>query len=296
MYFHSQFAQAAIGLTTAALGAVAWSTLAQANSDPRGIWYDHNGRGAVEIKECASNASRLCGHVVYVKKARNKKRCGMQIIGNVRSNGRGWIYSPKRGRSYALALKRLSENRLRIIGNANSRYFSKTYTWKRAPASVVNCGKPATVAKAKTKAPVKQAAAPAPKTKPVVDSVAKTAPVPTTAPVAKPAADSKPKTAEADTGTASTGSAALFATSAAAATATPEPAPEVVDAEADAPVDDLSPPGGLTKGGDDRLGKLKSVIDKFTGGKGLKGFSGKGKGKCKFRIPYVGRTINVPCK
>jgi len=274
-----------VGFGTLALSALSFAASAHAGGDPRGIWYDHNGRGAVQIKECASNAKRLCGHVVYVKKARHKKRCGQQIIGNVKRNGRGWIYSPQRGRSFPLAMKRLSTNRLRIVGNAGS-FFTKTYVWKRAPDSIINCEQ-AIVAKAKTK--------PAPK--PVAKTKVATPTTSTT--------ETKTTTTdkERDQGNASSATAALLASPVVAAAPTPEPTPVETSVESQSPdtdtevADDLSPPGGLSNGGGDKLAKLESVIKKFTGGKGLKGLKVKGKsgGKCKYRIPYVGRTIRVKC-
>lgn len=303
MTFRVLTSHTSAGFATVAFTALSFAASAHAAGDPRGIWYDHNGRGAVEIKECASNASRLCGHVVYVKKARNKKRCGMQIIGNVRGNGRGWIYSPKRGRSFPLALKRLSNNRLRIVGNAGS-FFTKTYIWKRAPDSVVNCGQ-AVVAKAKAQPVAKPVAKPAVETP--QRTVAKAA-----APVTQPSQKKTqaPANRDTDAGNASSATAALLLAPAAAAASapTPETAPApVAQVAQDIPAtatpsttvaDDLTPPGGLSNGEDGKLGKLKEVINKFTGGKGLKGFKlkGKGRGKCKYRIPYVGRTIRVPCK
>ncbi len=284
-----------------ALSALSFTASANAAGDPRGIWYDHNGRGAVEIKECSSNAKRLCGHVVYVKKTRHKKRCGQQIIGNVRSNGRGWIYSPTRGRSFPLAMKRLSNNRLRIVGNAGS-FFTKTYVWKRAPDSIVNCEQ-AIVAKAKVAPTVKPVAKA--KVTPTVKPVAKASPATTPA---KPKTEIKTTTASTDSepGNASSATTALLATPVVAETpapeavpvATPEPEANTEEPQANTDgVDDLSPPGGLSDGGDDKLAKLESVIKKFTGGKGLKGLKGNGKsgGKCKYRIPYVGRTIRVKC-
>ena len=289
----SQLKRAVLTLGTLSVSALTLSALSHAGTDPRGIWYDHNGRGAVEIKECASNAKRLCGHVVYVKKARNKKRCGMQIIGNVRGNGRGWIYSPKRGRSFPLAMKRLSNNRLRIVGNAGS-FFTKTYIWKRAPDSIVNCEN-AIVAKKKAK----------PVAKPVVTAAAK--PVTPTKTDATPAPANTPPASESNNTSSAT--AALISRTRVSEPEVAEAQPEPVAAAAettateetatnqDEPaVDDLSPPGGLSNGGDEKLGKLKSVIDKFTGGKGIKGIKLSGKRKCNFRIPYVGRTIKVPCK
>ncbi len=70
---------------------------------------------------------------------RTHKRCGMQILGNVTDSGGGWIYSPDRGKKYSVELTRLSDDKLKVIGNAGS-FFSKTYTWKRAPDDVARCG------------------------------------------------------------------------------------------------------------------------------------------------------------
>lgn len=285
MFLRSQVRSTALSGAAFAATAILFSASAHAAGDPRGIWYDHNGRGAVEIKECSANPNRLCGHVVYVKKSRHKKRCGMQIIGNVRKNGRGWIYSPSRGRSYPLAVKRLSDSRLRIVGNAGS-FFTKTYIWKRAPDTIANCNQP-TLAKKKDE-PVKAKAA-----QPVA---LETTPANNTSPDTN---NAKPETKADDLPTASTATAALLATP---IVAEPEPEPEATEVENKTgepqEVNDLAPPGGLSKGEGNDLGKLKSVIKKFAGGKNLDdlniGTSG-GK-KCKFRIPYVGRTIRVPCK
>ena len=282
------------------IGLLALALPAGAAANTQGIWYDHEGRGAVEIRPCAKDDSRLCGYVVYVKKQSNIKRCGMQIIGNVKSNGSGWIYSPKRGRSFPLSLKRLDDNRLRVVGNAGSRFFSRTFTWKRAPDSIVNC----------------------PGASPVVES--KAAPRPEAPPATvigtSPAKNSKTHHSTQQSGTigtaatAASATAALITTSAAndraptasqaskpQATRNAKPAEampavterEVPTAEQTSPAagqneeaNDLTPPGGLSKS-NGSLDDVKGHIRKFvkTGGKG----------KCKFRIPYVGRTINVPC-
>lgn len=278
MSFTGSLSKVGLGLTTLMGSAIALSSASNAAGDPRGIWYDHNGRGAVEIKECSSNPKRLCGHVVYVKQERHKKRCGTQIIGNLRTSGRGWIYSPKRGRSYPLALKKLSNNRLRIVGNAGS-FFTKTYIWKRAPDDIANCNQPVVAKKAKAR---------------VIKAAAKPEPQPTKSIKAKVA----PRTQEIETiepGMTSSATAALLATPAVAPAPveTTEPEAPATASDNGEPVDDLTPRGGLSTGEGDKLGKLKSVIDKFTDGKGIKL---SGKGQCKYRIPYVGRTIRVPCK
>ena len=68
-------------------------------AEPTGIWYDHTGRGAVEIVKCGSN---LCGKLVWLKNASHKEGCGLQIIGDVKplSSGvwdGGWIYRSREG-------------------------------------------------------------------------------------------------------------------------------------------------------------------------------------------------------
>ena len=85
---------AAMLLTAAALSTS--STAASANG-PLGVWLDHTGRGAVEIKPCGD---KLCGHVVWVKSTTDSKGCGRQIIGDAVAAGgksslhRGWIDLP----------------------------------------------------------------------------------------------------------------------------------------------------------------------------------------------------------
>lgn len=285
--------------------AIAFAAAASASTGAQGIWYDHEGRGAVEIRPCASNKSRLCGYVVYVKKAKNKKRCGLQIIGNVKSNGWGWIYSPKRGRSFPLKMKKLSNDRLRIVGNAGSRFFSKTFTWKRAPDSVVNCEQAAKPIEAKASA--KPAAETSASIEPA-GTASKPAPVSrsnkedatsgqtgtrsersaTTALIAKP----KPKTAAAAETTQGKQQTAVASEAGDRDTVKTQAAAEDEQAggieEDDTAENDLAPPGGISRpklSMSDIEGKIRKFVK-----------AGGSKKKCNFRIPHVGRTIKVPCK
>ncbi len=113
-----------------------------AKLSPVGVWLDHTGRGAVEIKPCGK---KLCGHVVWARKKKDsKKGCGKKLIGNLRKINsrtwdRGWIYSPERGRRFDLEIKPVSANKLRILGYMGNKMFSKTMYWKRAPASLERC-------------------------------------------------------------------------------------------------------------------------------------------------------------
>src|SRR5262245_62650419 len=95
----ARFAALAAGLA----GSVAAASAQQAT----GVWIDHTGRGAVEITECGGG---LCGHIVWLKDAKNKQVCRNQVIGNAKpvSAGvwdRGWIIDPDDNSRYSVELK-----------------------------------------------------------------------------------------------------------------------------------------------------------------------------------------------
>ena len=75
--------------------------------EPTGLWYDHTGRGAVEITKCGG---QLCGRLVWLKDAQHAKQvCGIQIIGDVKpmANGawdNGWIYDPEQDAKFSVEL------------------------------------------------------------------------------------------------------------------------------------------------------------------------------------------------
>ncbi len=245
-------------LTLAAAGALIWTSGSEAaTSDPTGIWFDHNGRGAVEIAPCAGGPG-LCGTVVHITDAANAKRCGMQILGNVTPDGGGWIYSPDRGRKYSVALTRLSDDKLRVVGNAGS-FFSKTFTWKRAPDSIARCGEERAAVPAKPAETAKADAPQAPTPPPQVAATTETFTGATSASLALIGAPKRrPAAEEAPVPAAGTTSARPVATEKAAPATTTAAAP-VADTDAD----------------------VESVVPER---------------KCKFKIPYVGRVISVPCR
>lgn len=241
------------------LGIVLCSATAHAASDPTGVWLDHNGRGAVEISPCA-DGNGLCGYVVHVKDPKNAGRCGLQILGNVTQGG-GWIYSPERKRKYPVSLKRLSGDNLRVVGNAGS-MFSRTFTWNRAPDDVARCGE--TVAKAPAKP-----AAPQPDT-PTIEN----------APVIDTRESSAASTAPLHTG-ASSGALALMASpkiriEARKPVASPTPEPAAAEAPA-------MEPGHIAATGETAPAETVDTAQEE-------------QRICKFRIPYVGRVIEVPCR
>lgn len=141
-------------------GAVA---VAAAQPSPQGVWIDHTGRGAVEITDCNG---ALCGHVVWVKDARDAEGCNMQIIGNVKpvSGGRwdgGWIWDPDRRGKFDVELTPIGDQKLKVHGYAGIKMFGETMTWTRAPADLKKCGQTETQAASPEVKTQPQAAAPA---------------------------------------------------------------------------------------------------------------------------------------
>lgn len=113
-----------------------------AASAPTGLWYDHTGRGAVEIRKCGA---QLCGRLVWLKDERNNQACGTQIIGNVKEIGGGkwdggWIYDPEQDAKYDVELTPLGADKLKVLGYAGTKLFSETMIWTRAPANLKRCG------------------------------------------------------------------------------------------------------------------------------------------------------------
>ncbi len=126
----------------AAVLAAIGATPALAAGTPEGVWLNDTGRGAIEIKDCGE---ALCGHVVWVNNGADAKGCGKQIIGEVSHSGGstwggGWVYSPEKKRRYDVELTPLGEDKLRVVGYAGVKLFSKTMIWKRAPADLQRCG------------------------------------------------------------------------------------------------------------------------------------------------------------
>jgi uncharacterized protein (DUF2147 family) len=154
----------ALALQAAAIAAVVLSAgAARAEETPIGMWIDHTGRGAVEITECGD---KLCGHVAWVKDAKNASTCGEQIIGDLKSVGggkwdNGWIYDPDRDEKFDVELTPEGDKMV-VLGYAGTKWLSESMTWKRAPADLQKCSKAGTAAEAPAAKDKPQTAATAP--------------------------------------------------------------------------------------------------------------------------------------
>jgi uncharacterized protein (DUF2147 family) len=131
----------------------------------QGLWYNHSGKGAVEIRPCGESgrdADRLCGFIVWLKDPNNKRGqpltdgynqdprkrtrpiCGLPVLGQLRpmSDGswdEGWVYDPEQGKSFDAAIQLHAADRLVLTGYKGIKLFSKTFVWKRAPDDLPRC-------------------------------------------------------------------------------------------------------------------------------------------------------------
>lgn len=258
----------------AALSMVSAPSLGHAAPSPLGIWIDHSGRGAVEIKPCGA---ALCGFVVAVKNESDTKGCGKQIIGGAKAStgdlwDGGWIYSPERRKTYDVELKPLENGTLRVVGFAGIRMFSRTMIWTRAPADMKLCNATQTAA-------ISPAATPAVAPSPAEDT-AETTPANTETPAKKedPAADTATPSSTAPVST-------QTETDPVASARTPDQTTDQTSgladqtAAADTAVDGGPPTprdGGLDLGGLN----LEKILTKTKDG------------KCKIDLPWVKLTVD----
>jgi uncharacterized protein (DUF2147 family) len=152
------------GAAIAAVGLLLGFTIqmAPAAADPKevGVWYDDTGKGAVKIEICTPTT--LCGKIYWLKEPmaddgqpkmdrynpepsrRNRPICGLPILGDLEkiSDGgfdNGWVYDPKEGKSYSVALDLVDTDTLKVTGYKGMRFLGKSFIWKRAPADLTSC-------------------------------------------------------------------------------------------------------------------------------------------------------------
>lgn len=147
-------------------GLAAGSAASAAPPLETGVWINHTGKGAVEIRPCAASgpaANRLCGFIVWLKEPNNKKGepltdgynpdpskrrrtiCGLPVLGSLQrvSDGwdNGWVYDPEQGAQFDAAII-AGRDRLVLTGYKGVKFFSKQFTWRRAPADLQRCDQP----------------------------------------------------------------------------------------------------------------------------------------------------------
>ena len=144
-----------------------------ARDNIEGIWINETGRGAVQILPCldtgnyihtTTGSAILCGHIVWIDPDRDergqplkdtlnedpekRKRviCGLQIISDLKYQmdgtwEKGRIYDPRRGRTFDVAARLLSEDQLEVTGYLGAKFLGKSFVWKRASQDIGTCQK-----------------------------------------------------------------------------------------------------------------------------------------------------------
>lgn len=137
------------------------ASFAQGAPEELGIWFNHTGKGAVQVYRCLQDRSRLCGRIVWLKETTNARGepltdgrnpraslrsrpiCGLPVLGNLQQTAggdwkNGWVYDPEKGAVYTASIHAKSPSVLTLTGYKG--IFYKTYGWKRAPADLPRCG------------------------------------------------------------------------------------------------------------------------------------------------------------
>jgi len=151
---------ASLRVVTALAGLIALGSPASADPREAGIWYDDTGKGAVKIEICTPTT--LCGKIYWLKEPltpsgepkidrynpdasmRTRPICGLPVLGNLEqlSGGgfdNGWVYDPKEGKSYSVALDLIGPDKLKVTGYKGMRFLGKSFIWTRAPADLPSC-------------------------------------------------------------------------------------------------------------------------------------------------------------
>lgn len=156
----SPFSGGLLRLVTACAGAAIFCSPAFADPREVGIWYDDTGKGAVKIEICTPTT--LCGKIYWLKEPlgtngepkidrynpepsmRARPICGLPVLGDLQqlSEGgfdNGWVYDPKEGKSYSVALDLIAADTLKVTGYKGMRFLGKSFIWTRAPADLPSC-------------------------------------------------------------------------------------------------------------------------------------------------------------
>ena len=155
-----------VRVVTAMTMAVASASAGYAERVPEeaGVWIDDSGDGAVKIEQCGNS---LCGKIVWLKELINDEGkplhdrhnpdaskqsrpiCGLQIIGQLKQVpeggfDQGWVYDPKEGKSYSVAIALKGPDALQVTGYLGVKFLGRTMIWTRAKTALPSGGRCAT--------------------------------------------------------------------------------------------------------------------------------------------------------
>lgn len=130
-----------------------------AESDPtHGLWLTENGKAIVELAPCGGET---CGKMVWISTprdtagalkldinnsdiaARDRPLCGLRLLGGLGTIGSskdGWIYNPRDGSTYSVAVEPISTQELKVRGYLGLPLLGSSQIWTRVPSDRGGCG------------------------------------------------------------------------------------------------------------------------------------------------------------
>lgn len=129
------------------------------NAGIQGIWITDDGLAAVRFAPCGSS---VCGHVVWLRNPtspshqslvdrnnqdpalRTRAICGLKVLGDLKRKAdgswdEGWVYDPKVGRTYDVALSLKDQTTLMVFGYLKTKLLGQTHYWTRAAPNLMRC-------------------------------------------------------------------------------------------------------------------------------------------------------------
>lgn len=135
------------------------STPMSAGGQITGAWLTDVRDGVVNIRPCGSGL--LCGYIQSILKdygrgaavrdelnenvrLRSRPICGLPILGALKQTapktwGDGWVYDPKRGKTFNVEVTLTRPGTLSVHGYKGIRALGKTVVWTRAAPTLPKC-------------------------------------------------------------------------------------------------------------------------------------------------------------
>ena len=128
-----------------------------------GLWLTENGKAIIQFSKCEEGAdSKFCGNIVWSQNPRDedgnlkldvnnpdpalKSRpvCGIRLIGDLQKTTEdfyedGWVYHPKKGKSYGAEVTVVSAEQLEMRGFLGFSLIGKSETWNRVEDNRTGC-------------------------------------------------------------------------------------------------------------------------------------------------------------
>ena len=135
-------------LFTLGLGLCATTALAEAPTDPSGVWLDEDGQARIRVEHCERPADRICGYLVWSKdpagatakddknpddSKKSRPILGVQLILGLAAEDEvfaGQIYNADNGKTYDVKLQREDDDHLKVKGCV-LKFLCGSQTWTR---------------------------------------------------------------------------------------------------------------------------------------------------------------------